>query len=751
MIGRRLTAVGLVLAMGFELLTLPSCGSKPAVSSALSTKSYSSSTSVEISASSLLAAFKAGIPGDEKMFDALTLLDIRPSSDGYTVLWENESDVFVTQLGKQNEVTKNTVFEKEKDKNPLRILYMNDTPCGILFQKMSGNSWDTSYYLECFGSDVPDGSNHISSLDNTFVIDAESGKNDQVYFLTADSLVVYSLSDNSEKVVDFEKGRQGLGISMDDKGIALVTLSDGKNTIIEQYIEEKAQLVETAKIKDVSDLSINEVLFTSDGKDKSVFLSTYDGLYEYSFASQAMMTVFQYAEKGIALSSPPIVLLRSSDEILVWGSVEASEYPESTEGLYKIQFRADTKDKTTITVGVLDDSTIIDKSVSFFNENNDSVKIEVRAYGDYSACATQEDYDKERKKAENALRVDALSSNTPDILYVYPEMLYSLEKDDALVDLNPILSEDDALDETEYTPNIWDSEVSSDGNRYSISPYFSLDGFLDQTESGIKVPYTFDDLAALAGETHMSIFDGNKSSTILVRFYPWIQNSFIDKEKGVASFTDDDFLSFLEWSKDYGNTNKQESHDSKALLQWASLDSFGSFLSYYGLKGDSLHYIGYPDRDEAGLTILTECCFCISKSSVHQKEAWEYLSFLLSDTAQNMRKDWGNNEIPIMTTACENMISSDMEEYKNYKTSGIAFNGSEIEYPTLTSEEFKKAEDLYWSYINNAVYAEPVDMFILFILREECEPYYNGEKTAAETINTIQSRVQLYLNETSEP
>lgn len=79
------------------------------------------------------------------------------------------------------------------------------------------------------------------------------------------------------------------------------------------------------------------------------------------------------------------------------------------------------------------------------------------------------------------------------------------------------------------------------------------------------------------------------------------------------------------------------------------------------------------------------------------------------------------------------------------------FNGSEIEYSPLKSDEYKEAEDLYWSYINNAIYAEPIDMFILFMLREECEPYYNGEKTGAETLDTIQSRVQIYLDETSEP
>lgn len=665
MIGRRLAALGLVLAMGFAFITLPSCGSKPAASSDLPKKSYLSSTSIELSAANLLDALKAGIPGDEEMFDESTLLDIRPSSDGYIVLWENESDVFVTQLGKQNEVTKNTVLEKENEKTPLRILFMKDTPCGVLFQKMSGSSWDTSYFLESFdsGSDSSAESVHIASLENAYVIDTESGQDGLVYFLTANTLVVFSLSDNSEKVIDFNNGSQGIDVSIDDQGAIFVTLSDGKNTIIEQYNKDIAQLEPSAEMKGVSDLVINSVLFVGDEKDKSVYLSAYDGLYEYSFTAQSMTTVINFAEKGITLSSPPIVFLRSSDEILVWESLDTSE-TDSSEGLYKIRFRADTNDRTTITLGILEDATLVEKSVAFFNENNDSVKIELRTYSDYSGCETQEDFDKERQRAENAFRMDVLSSNTPDILYVYPQVLSSLEKDGALADLNSILSETKAFDESLYIPNIWNAQENIDGNRYYLAPFFTLDGFLDQTKSEIEVPYTFDDLATLADTNHVSIFEGNKSSTILVRFYFWIQNSFIDKEKGVVSFTDEDFVSFLKWSKDYGNTNLQESHDSGAILSWANIGGFNSFLSDYGRSGNSHPYIGYPDTDGAGLPILTDGGFCISKNSVHKNEAGLYLSFLLSDTVQSMSKEWGNSEIPLKISACENMISADVENFR---------------------------------------------------------------------------------------
>ena len=71
------------------------------------------------------------------------------------------------------------------------------------------------------------------------------------------------------------------------------------------------------------------------------------------------------------------------------------------------------------------------------------------------------------------------------------------------------------------------------------------------------------------------------------------------------------------------------------------------------------------------------------------------------------------------------------------------FEDGEVQVGPLTQEEYDAFMRLYESC--NSIYS--YDEAILNIIKEEIEPFFDGQKTAEETARLIQNRVSLYVAE----
>lgn len=138
----------------------------------------------------------------------------------------------------------------------------------------------------------------------------------------------------------------------------------------------------------------------------------------------------------------------------------------------------------------------------------------------------------------------------------------------------------------------------------------------------------------------------------------------------------------------------------------------------------------------------------ISAKCAHPQAAWQFLSGTL--TQDSHRHFFG---IPVLQEKYEEMIAEAMEQ--NFYTDengnkveqskmGIGYeDGTHIEIFAAKPEEAALFRELVDSAQGRIDYDEKVMQIIL----EDCAPYFAGQKTARETAQVIQSRVQTYISE----
>ncbi len=71
------------------------------------------------------------------------------------------------------------------------------------------------------------------------------------------------------------------------------------------------------------------------------------------------------------------------------------------------------------------------------------------------------------------------------------------------------------------------------------------------------------------------------------------------------------------------------------------------------------------------------------------------------------------------------------------------YNGPTVQYHAATEEELARYED----FLGSIDKIEICDNTLYSLVKECCNPYFAGDKTLDETVQLIQNRVMLYVNE----
>ena len=98
-----------------------------------------------------------------------------------------------------------------------------------------------------------------------------------------------------------------------------------------------------------------------------------------------------------------------------------------------------------------------------------------------------------------------------------------------------------------------------------------------------------------------------------------------------------------------------------------------------------------------------------------------------------------------MFTTILNFISEETGE-KIYQKYYVPNSDKEIILKPFTEQEAEENENFVYETLKHPIYNDRVISNILF---EELNAYYAGDKSAEDTANLIQNRVQIYLSEIS--
>lgn len=199
----------------------------------------------------------------------------------------------------------------------------------------------------------------------------------------------------------------------------------------------------------------------------------------------------------------------------------------------------------------------------------------------------------------------------------------------------------------------------------------------------------------------------------------------------------------MEFSKNHADPNPMDSGTEKIAsgeiaYSTGSVGSFRSFWYWSELFGGEPSYIGYPGPEGGQYKLIIDN-FYINASSLHKEGALDFLQYLLSEEQQRRIV-----EESVGFTVNQDLLKELWAEAKEtiLQEQVMETGGLRIEPRLMTEEE----ENIFWEMLERPVYYNWSND-IYDIVWDEVLPYYYGKKSAEEVAKTLDSRIQLYLDE----
>lgn len=397
----------------------------------------------------------------------------------------------------------------------------------------------------------------------------------------------------------------------------------------------------------------------------------------------------------------------------------------------------------------------ISEAIIQFNKRSDEYRIQMV---DYSKYNTEEDWEAGYKQLNN----DIVSGNIPDIISMNGLPYNNYVSKGILADLTKLMSENTTFNKDEYLENILNA-TAVDGKIYSIIPYFDVTTVVGKTENvGSEMGWTIADLKALMQKyPDAAPFSEMSRSDVLVQFSRLALDDFINFATGECKFTQQGFKELLEfintfpeeidWESIYGEGDWWELYESqyrenRTLLSVQGLYGYDVVRDIVNNFGEDFTFVGFPMNDGIGSAINPMLEVSISSKSNHQDACWDFVKYLLSEEYQK-QITW---DFPIRKD-CLDELKKDAMTADDYEEGGVEiYPDSDIATPyyydyskPLTQELVDKVDNLL-----NAVSSVARDNTeIMDIIQEEAGAYFAGQKSAEAVAEIIQSRVQIFVNE----
>lgn len=277
------------------------------------------------------------------------------------------------------------------------------------------------------------------------------------------------------------------------------------------------------------------------------------------------------------------------------------------------------------------------------------------------------------------------------------------------------------------------------GDRTSWSLEELLDIYAAMPENSTVLPYVYcksDVFYYMLGmslesyvnwETGECSFDGEKFRNIL---------SFINENSPMAAELD---AASEELNEEIAK--RQQSGRELVMLQLITDPSCVRLLDVQ--CGGQAAFIGYPVEDgSVGSSFrLSNRKLAMSSVCRNKEAAWDFIRQILLPKYSS----------PSYSGDPPRAIHINQADYIHLKAltgtereAEVFYHGPIVRLPQATSEDYQRFDDFF----NSIDKIDMCDSSIYEIVREQAEAYFTGDKSLDETVDLIQRRVSLYVNET---
>lgn len=414
---------------------------------------------------------------------------------------------------------------------------------------------------------------------------------------------------------------------------------------------------------------------------------------------------------------------------------------------------------TTLVYANLTEGGVDRGAVDQFNRTHKDVQIEVQDY-----------FDVDGNDGWKRLLTEISAGNIPDILDMRGMPYMALARKGYLEDLWPYIENDPDLGRAGVVEApLRAAEVN--GGLYVVFGEVYVNTLVGAASVvGDRYSWTLEELmeafSAMPEDSTILEYQYTKKDM----FYYLLRmrlESYIHWETGQCSFDGEDFRSVLALISCFPEESKGEGQDWEEInaeiterilsgRQMLSRCSFGRLIdiqfldAVYGLGGVAA-FIGYPTEDGSvgsSFYLPLKAHKLAMSSACRQKDAaWEFLRQVLMPRYKSMNDSTLYKKyvstISVNRKDYERMIRFDMTQSNAVKRSNSLYKGEPVRCRAATQDELARYED----FINSIDKIEFFDNTIYDIVEETAGPYFAGDKTLNETVDLVQRRVSLYVNE----
>ncbi len=619
---------------------------------------------------------------------------------------------------------------------------------------------DSALELYVYGLDGEERS-HIVLNDNQnenymYVNYMASDKNGNLALQMDDGIRIIDAKGNPIDEIDMSTGGYIQNIFVDDEGILnmIGVNEDYTEMFLKTYNMQTKQSGEEIKLPG----NLVNYYNMRAGKSFDLLLQSSAGIFGYNIGDEDVTQILSYINSDMDGSN--INQIYEMEDGMLFCTYYDDETWTTRLALCTYVDPADIPDKEIISLACHYLDYYLRKRIIEFNKESEQYRILVK---DYSSYDTAEDYNAGITKLNN----DILSGQIPDILILDTNMpVESYVAKGVLADIGKMIEEDEDLDMDDYMTNVFDA-YKVDGKLYSVIPSFYVTTVMAKTaDVGEEPGWTMEELQALMDKyPDASAFGETYTRTDMLRTMLMNNHArFVNRDTGECSFDSREFMDLLEFvaqfpeeydwenmSDDYWMTYESQYRSGATLLMSVHMSDFQDYVyNAHGYFGEPVTLIGYPCEEGNGAAVMANNQYAISARSAHKEGAWEFLRYYLTEEYQTS-EDEMSWRLPVykeallakLEKAQERPYWEDEEGNKEYYDQYFWIGDEEIIIEPLSKEE---ADELY-EYICSVNMAYSYDEDLYVIIEEDAAAYFEGDKSVEEVVKIIQSRAQVYINE----
>ena len=495
-------------------------------------------------------------------------------------------------------------------------------------------------------------------------------------------------------------------------------------------------------------------------------------MYGYDTATQSAKELLSWAECGMDGHGVEAVGIGENGEILTfWWDLDTREGFLVT--MEKVE-AASLPEKTQVVIGCLGSDYELQREVAAFNRQSDDCYVTVKNYAvaENGMEKDSQDFVTELSMAL-ATGIDCPDILLPDSMESYQMDIDAMAENGAFADLEPLLEGSALLEREDYLENALDC-YRYHGVLVGIPSSLCLETVAGRaSDVGEESGWTLQEMMAYAAAYPEKDFWYNTiQERILSDCLALGVGEFVDWESGQCRFDSEDFREFLAFvgrfpEKYEPNPNADDTRsaarlirDGDTLLLPVEIHYFKDIQEYPELFQTPVTYIGYPTVEGSGCIADCSGALAISAQSASKEAAWEFIEYHLereSDIKTLYRSGEFSTRKSVLDQQMEEavtvsyylddegnpLLDADGNPVPQEMDSVMLDEREWLTLHTPTEEEVQCVREL----IESASRVQPTDRKLMEIIREEAQPFFQGQKSAEEVAGIIQSRAQLYMDE----